>query len=148
MMCGKNCVTLFLLVSFVCPLFASPSKDTIVNEILNYQITLQNTKKQIENYETLIVSLQQTTQTLQIELENSKNESLQIISDIQKRLQESQALLEKSQQDLEELQILYKTLSMDLENLRKQLKLSQTFNKALGAGLLISLGYIALDHFF
>ena len=140
-MCGRKSI-LFLLLS-VLAVFSvagqsTPSpKQVILENLLDYQILLEQVKFSIEHSKQTIALLEQQILTLNDQLETSNFSSNAIINNLKLKLQESERLLAISQATLLDQQAQFKMLSMDLARLQRSSKLFRNTTFVLGGVVLV-----------
>ena len=131
-------VSVFLLVSQDA---TSSPKDSLINDITQYQTNLLQVKASILIYKQQILNSNQTIADLQQQLNDSKNKSTQTIADLTKQLTDSKALLVKQQKDLDNLQKTFNQLSTDLKALKVSYELSRNTTNILVVALVAVGGY-------
>jgi len=139
--------TVFALVSallLVSQDATSSPKDSLINDITQYQTNLLIVKASITTYKQQILSSNQTIADLQQQLNDSKSKSTQIIADLTLQLTDSKALLAKQQKDLEQLQKISNQLSTDLKALKISYEVSRNTTKILAIAL-IAVGAMKVD---
>lgn len=144
-----NSKAILLSALFVClsvaSLHSQSSKDTAIYLLTECQTNLLKVKLEISESQKKIADLQNSIDSLNRQLTDSKNNSQIAIDNLRKQLTESESLLTKQRQDLLAQEATLTQLSQELTQLKNLLKVSRSFVIVVG-GVAIGEGIYIFGH--
>lgn len=143
-MCGRRFVSMFLLFALALSSVGAQStpspKETIIDSLVSYQVTLSRVKSSIEDSKRNIELLSKQIEMLKQQLEDSKTGSQEIIDDLKRQLALSEERSLRFQADLVLQQENYKTLSKDFEKLSRSYEFYRNATKILAVTVAVFVG--------